>query len=77
LIRDLHEATLRADAATAAFIEITSDIPSGLPHPDGIQRIHNASREMDAARKEMMAAHSRLNAFLERGIVPEDLKRSE
>jgi len=64
---------MRADAATAAFIEITSDIPSGLPHPDGIQRIHNASREMDAARKAMMAAHSRLNDFIESGTVPPDL----
>jgi hypothetical protein len=31
---------------------------------------------MDVARTEMMKAHARLNDFIERGIVPEDLKRS-
>jgi len=29
-----------------------------------------------AARKEMRKAHSRLNDFLSRGIVPEDLKQA-
>jgi hypothetical protein len=74
LVHELHEATMRADAATAAFTEVTGDIPSRLPHPDGVQRIHNASREMDTARKAMMTANARLNDFLERGVVPEDLK---
>ena len=67
LVHDLHEATKRADAATEAFTAIAGDIPSGLPHPDGIQRIRNASREMDVARKEMMEAYMRLNDFIERG----------
>jgi hypothetical protein len=74
LVQDLHEATLRADAATEAFTAIAGDIPSGMPQPDGIQRIQNASREMDAARKAMMTAHTRLNDFIEGGIMPEDLK---
>ena len=65
---------MRAEATTAAFAAISGDIPSGMPHPDGIQRIHNAAREMDAAREAMMTAHSRLNDFIERGIVLEDLK---
>jgi hypothetical protein len=75
LVHDLHEATMRAEAATEAFSAIADDIPSALPHPDGIQRIHNASREMEAARKEMITAHTRLNDFIEGGIVPEDLKQ--
>jgi hypothetical protein len=29
------------------------------------------------AREEMMAAHNRFNDFVERGIVPEELKQSE
>jgi hypothetical protein len=29
-----------------------------------------------AARKEMRKAHARLNAFLSRGIVPQDLKQA-
>ena len=57
------------------FIAVMGDVPSGLPHPDGTQRIHNASRELSAARKEVMKAHTRLNEFFGRGIIPEDLKR--
>ena len=75
LIRDLADATLRAESATTEFNSITSDIPSSIPPPDGTQRIHNASRAMKVARDEKIMAHNRLNAFLERGIVPEDLKR--
>jgi len=75
LAHDLAEATVRAHTASEAFEAIMADVPSALPHPDGAQRIHNASRELSAARKEMMNAHARLNAFLGRGIIPEDLKQ--
>jgi hypothetical protein len=50
---------------------MSQGVPSGLPHPDGTPRIHNASHELDTARKEMMKAHTRLNDFTERGIVPD------
>jgi hypothetical protein len=46
-----------ADVAADAFVTATSDIPSGIPHiphPDGVQRIHNASHEMTAARNELI-----------------------
>lgn len=76
LFQDLHEATKRTDAATEAFAQVTGNIPGGTPHPDGVQRIHNASREMTAARMDMLKAHHRLNDFLNTGIVPEDLKRT-
>jgi hypothetical protein len=39
------------------------------PCPDHLQRVKNAS-------ESLFAAHSRLNDYLERGIVPEDLKRT-
>ena len=58
------------------FQAVMSDIPSGLPHPDGTQRIHNASSQMKDAREGMMTAHKRLNDYLSVGTVPEDLKRS-
>jgi hypothetical protein len=75
LHRDLQAATERAGAATAAFDGVTSEIPSGMPHPDGTQRIHNASREMSRARVGLMIAHNRLNDYLARGIAPDDLKQ--
>ena len=48
------------------------DIPSGLPQPDGIQRIQNAAHALAAARSEVIRAHSRLDEFLARGVVPGD-----
>lgn len=69
-------ATDRVKEATEAFDAATRDIPSGMPHPDGIRRIHNASREVSIARVEMMKAHNRLNDYLSRRIIPQDLKRS-
>jgi hypothetical protein len=75
LIQVLTEATVRANTASEAFSAVMSEIPSGIPHPDGVQRIHDVSRDLSAARKEMIRAHSRLNDFLVRAIIPEDLKR--
>ena len=75
LFQEFLEATARADAASEAFIAVMGDVPSGLPPPDGTQRIHNASRELSAARKEVMNAHTRLNDFLRQGTIPEDLKQ--
>ena len=68
-------ATERADAANAAFHALMRDIPSNVPHPDGSQRLHNASRELTVARQAMMETSLRLNDFLNYGIIPEDLKR--
>ena len=76
LKHDVTEATERAHAASDAFEAIVADVPSGAPHPDGTQRILNASRKLSAARQEMMSAHERLHDFLTRGIIPEDLKKT-
>ncbi|SRR5712691_1243728 len=75
LMRDLLQATARANAASDEFRAVMGDVPSALPHPDGTQRIHNVSRALSAAREDVMKAHTRLNDFLSRGIVPEDLKQ--
>ena len=74
LMEALTEATARSHAASEEFSSVMSDIPSGIPHPDGTQRIHEVSRELSAARKEVMQAHTRLNEFLSRGVIPENLK---
>ncbi|MDP8990891.1 MAG: hypothetical protein M3N41_12535 [Acidobacteriota bacterium] len=73
LVRALADATLRAESANREFDAVRGDIPSALPQPDGTQRIHNASRALNAARDEMMKAHKRLEDYLGRGIVPDDL----
>jgi len=69
-------ATVRTNAALREFNDVMGQLPTGLPHPDGTQHIQNASRKLIAARKEMGRADKRLNDYLSRGIVPEDLKRS-
>jgi hypothetical protein len=69
-------ASERAREAAEFFDATGSEIPSGMPHPDGVQRIHSASHKVSVARVEMMKAHNRLNDYLSRRVVPEDLKRS-
>jgi hypothetical protein len=75
LLKDeLAVATELAVQATEEFLKVTTEIPSGLPHPDGTQRIHNASHDMSQARERMSLAQKRLNDYLASGIVPEDVK---
>jgi len=76
LLQDMLEATARNNEASEEFESVMGQLPSGLPNPDGVQRIKNASTKLSIARKGMMTAHNRLHDFLSRGIVPEDLKRS-
>lgn len=76
LLEEVRRATERVNAAAERFSSIIKDIPSDVPHPDGALRITHASRELSTAREEMMRAHHRLNEFLSRGVVPEDLKVS-
>ncbi len=74
---ELAEATARAEAASAEFKIIMRSIPSGIPHPDGARRIHQASHDLSNARKDVMQAHSRLENFLRTGLIPQDLKGTE
>jgi hypothetical protein len=74
LVNRIIDATVRAGTASEAFSAVTSRFPSGLPHPDGVQRIKSAASELSIARKELMNAHRRLNQFIEEGIMPKDLK---
>jgi hypothetical protein len=73
LQEELKKATDRAASASAAFLDVTSQVPSGLPHPDGTQRIRNMAHELTFARTELMRAHSRMDAFLVSGTAPDDL----
>jgi len=76
VLRDDFDAALKErDTASEAFDKVIHEIPSGLPHPDGIQRIKNTSHALSAAREKMIAAMIRLREFENRGIVPEDLKK--
>lgn len=74
LMQAVSEARARSQAASEVFKKVMEEVPGAFPHPDGAQRIHRVSRELSDARKEVMRAHNRLNEFLSRGIIPDDLK---
>ena len=74
LIQEVLEATAHKVEAFRKFDAIMLTIPSGLPQPNGVQRIKNASNELSIARKEMARAYARLSDYLDQGIVPGDLK---
>jgi hypothetical protein len=74
LFQDLLSATARNGEAMREFDEVMGQFPSGLPHPNGAQRIKNALNKLSVARKEMATAHNRINDYVSRGMVPDDLK---
>lgn len=76
LVDEIAQATARVNKASQDFFEVMGKIPSGFPHPDGTQHIHNVSRELATARKDLMRAHAALDDFLRTGIVPDDRKRT-
>jgi hypothetical protein len=74
LIQEVLETTAKKGEAFIKFKSVMDQFPSGLPHPDGVQLIKNASHELSIARKEMERAYTRLNDYINTGIAPENLK---
>ena len=74
LQQELTWATERAAIASAEFLAVTREVPSGLPHPDGAQLIRNVSHQLEFARAQLTKAHGRLEAFLLSGTTPEELE---
>ena len=76
ILRDAFDAALQErDTASEAFDAVLRQIPSGLPKPDGVQQIQNASSALSVAREKMSVAMIRLREFENLGIIPGDLKR--
>jgi len=72
LFRDLVTATTRVNAYQRVLDRVIGQFPDQpLRHA-----VQEASQDLDAARKDLNGAHNRLNDFLSRGIIPEDLKRA-
>ena len=70
---ELERARSRCESARAEFTRVCNDIPSGIPHRDGTQRILNASLEQTVAQEAFAAALKRFNAFILREEIPDDL----
>jgi hypothetical protein len=74
LLDELTKARENARLANQAFLAVMKDIPSGIPHPDGVQRIHSVSAENAQARKNLENARVRLQQFQAYGYIPDDLR---
>lgn len=74
LLDELATATEMARVANERFQMVIKEAPSGFPHPDGIQRIHNVSAENAKARRNLHDARVRLEQFRAYGYVPKDLR---
>jgi len=74
LQEEFHAAVQRRDQASAHFDDVRRSVPSGLPHPDGTQRITNASRGYSAALDGLTRAVLRVTHFEVTGVIPDDLK---
>jgi hypothetical protein len=72
---DVTYAKQQLDGANRAFDDVVREVPSMLPHSDGIQRIKNVSRDLASSREKLNEAVARLNEFVLHGTIPEDLKR--
>lgn len=68
-----QQAVERRSRASEAFSAVNADVPSGLPHPDGVLRITKASREYSDAIAALSRALKRKTDFAVKGIIPEDL----
>jgi hypothetical protein len=65
---------MRLLLAKAVVDEVNNDIPSGLPHPDGVLRIKNANAAYSEARMNLMKALDNLNHFVCYGVIPKDFQ---
>ena len=70
---DFENSVLEKNVALEEFNSVIEDTPSGLPHPDGVERIKACSRRYSAARQHMILALERLNNFRNSGIVPDEI----
>jgi len=73
LTDELEAAQSCHTAASKRFDRLVKEVPSGLPHPDGADRIHAAGREANVALQAHMHALKRYSDFLLYGIVPDDI----
>jgi hypothetical protein len=69
---DLNKATAEYLRIHRQVNEIISEVPSGLPHPDGRDRIRQAGVLERLAFTRYQKAAERFHAFVDHGIVPDD-----
>lgn len=71
---EVERASIRSDSTQYEYRKILAKLRHDNLSPDEIDRLDQASRAEIAARQELWAALSRLDAFCQKGTVPEDLR---
>jgi len=70
LKREERQALDQFRAARERFDQILSEVPSGIPQPDGNLRIHRAGRELRYFNRRSTEASKRLLDYIVRGVIP-------
>ncbi len=73
----MEQARRAYEQAHEAFNSVTSDIPSGLPQPDGTDRIRNAGQVYRSTMNHYSEALREFNTFISGGAVPDHLKKEK
>jgi hypothetical protein len=69
---DVQRKTKEFGEAKRNFWQVCSEVPSGIPHPDGARRIQNTAHAQNVAIQALADAIHRFNDFLVNGTVPPD-----
>jgi len=77
LTEELEKAKVQSKAASDAFNAVLNEIPSGLLHSGGSQRIRTALLEKSATHSRLMWANARMDSFIIAGAIPDDLKEKQ
>jgi len=72
LRNDVLNATEATKIASVEYHTVLNDIPSGLPSPDGKQRIQNAGQRFRVAEARSQKALLRLQDYVLKGKIPGD-----
>ena len=73
-MRELERRKYAYEVAREEFRIVISEVPSGLPHPDGASRITLSGMRTNSALHSYMQAVRDLNGFIVHGVIPRHLK---
>ena len=77
LVTEAERTKVAYEQARRDFKAITDDIPTGLPHPDGTDRIRSAGTSYRSTLNAYALAVRQLNAYAVDGTIPDWLRESE